>query len=160
MPSHSASAKVPNLKIRLATEEDVDTLVQLAEDFYHESPYSNYVQFSQRRVKEVIRSCLLSPLGVVIVLESDTRPVGMLVAAASTNIFSEDLLAQEVAWFVDPQYRGRESLHMVEAYEEWARVIGCKLVALAHIPEVTNLDRLYKRLGYNPMEQAYIKDSF
>lgn len=153
---------MPNLKIRLAqTEEDIDSVIELSKDFFNASPYSKSVEFSERRVKEVIRSCLLSPLGCVILLETDTgTSVGMLIAAASTTIFSEDLLAQELAWWVDPQYRGRESLHLIEAYEEWAAVIGCRLIALGSIPELTELDKLYRRLGYTPKEQSYIKEIF
>lgn len=146
--------------IRLANMEDLEVVCDFAESFFDETPYAKSYVFSRRRVKEVIGGCLSSPVdkAVVILLESDTTPIGVLIAVAVQSIFSEDLLAQEIMWWVDPPYRGISSLKLLEALEEWAKEFGMSYVSMGSVPEVTKLDRLYTRLGYTNTELAYIKD--
>lgn len=96
---------------------------------------------------------------LALVSHVDDEPVGILVAYAFEPIFSTTKLAVEVFWYLDPEHRqGRRGIEMMQAYEYWAKLVGCKVVQygwLTSSPE--GMKKLYERAGAQLTEHVYHK---
>lgn len=144
----------------IATMEDFDTVYEFAKAFYLATPYANTFEFSEARVKEVIRIYLTSPKteAITVLLSKDGVPVGMIAGVAGKSLFTEGVYTVEQMWWVDPAHRGtRFALGLLKAYEDWAKVIGAEYCVVASIKDVTNLDKLYTKFGYVNSEQSFMK---
>ncbi|MCF1437152.1 GNAT family N-acetyltransferase, partial [Agrobacterium vitis] len=70
--------------------------------------------------------------------------------------FGAGLVAKETVWFIAPQARGRSGLIMLDAYEAWAKSIGCISIGMAALA-TNDVSSLYARRGYTPAETHFIK---
>lgn len=75
---------------------------------------------------------------------------GGLVAVLTHPPFSSALIAQEVAFWIAPEARGRWGVQLVRAYEDAARAKGAVLAALAALDDATVA--VFRRLGFHQME--------
>lgn len=84
---------------------------------------------------------------------------GMLAYMIHPDPYTGELTATEMAWFVDPNKRGRGLLLLIE-FEKWAKAWECKRVVmtLLHTEQSEMLSKLYVRRGYVSRETNYIKD--
>lgn len=108
--------------------------------------------YAEQTVKAYIASadrlCLvLAPGGVV---------TGFLMAHAAAHPFWPVKAASELAWWIDPEHRGRGAVAMVRAFEAWAAAQGCGLVGLAHLGD-ERLGRFYRRRGYVAADSNFAK---
>ncbi len=87
--------------------------------------------FSGAVVSMLIDACIAAPDRLMLVLEVDGVARGMLAAQASMHPFTAVTVATEIAWWVEPEHRGRQTLGMLTAYERWAAQRGCVAVHLA-----------------------------
>jgi hypothetical protein len=146
--------------IRLATQEDFDDVYELARQFFFESPYKHSCEFSEARVKEVIHIYLTAHADKMIVclLTCNEVPVGLIAGVAMPSLFSDGVQTMEQIWWVHPAHRKtRHCLGLLAAYQEWSRKIGAVSTVVGDLPGVTDLERLYTRLGYTPVERAFIR---
>lgn len=131
----------------------------MAESFHGVSPYSG-LEFSSETSYGLFKTYLEGDRTrlIIILSEQDRRPRGMVIGMASNPLFSDDLTSTEIAWWMDPEYRrSRDSLLMIEAYEDWSRRVGCKICQVAMLDEVTNLEKFYLKRGFKRAEQSFIK---
>lgn len=147
------------MTLRLATENDVEAVLTMAKRFHEASPYSD-LSFSSATSYELFRAYLEGDKTrlIIILSEQDGSPQGMVIGMASTPLFSQDLMATEIAWWMNPEYRKtRDSLLLIQAYEDWTRRIGCKITQVAMLDEVTNLEKFYLKRGFKRAEQSFIR---
>jgi len=80
---------------------------------------------------------------------------GMLGALCFTHPLSGEWVASEFYWWVEPHARGGiDSLRLLKLTITWARAQGAvRLHMIA--PEGSGVGRLYRRLGFVPVETAY-----
>lgn len=149
------------MELRLGIERDIEHIVNMCESFAYSSPYRDYVVFSQDKTRETIKALITNPNGLVLLLVSDdhiNKPVGMLLAVSTELLFSSDRMSTEIAWWVDPEYRGKDSIQLLDAYEYWARVKkNCKIIQMVCL-EGFDLSKLYERRGYKRAETMYMKE--
>jgi hypothetical protein len=142
------------MTIRLATEDDFPLIIQMARKFHEASPYQ-VLEFSELRCMQLFQAYLQDKTSVMILLSDH----GMLIAFASQAPFSNHKVSTEVAWWVNPECRGkRDSLLLLDAYEIWSRKVGCSLCQVAMLPSVTDLSKFYEKRGYKLLEQSYVKE--
>lgn len=149
-----------SLSLKLATNSDLEAFLRMSQSFYEASPFYPTVSYNNEKLKELLHSSALSgnSRSVVILLLDDEEPVGMIVGYAGEVPFSNDKVASELAWWVDPPYRGRrEALQLVDAYEAWAVRVGCSSVTMSLLPTLADLSNLYERRGYKKTEISYLK---
>jgi GNAT superfamily N-acetyltransferase len=83
---------------------------------------------------------------------------GALGAVLAPGLFNAKTYATEAFWYVIPGYRGH-GVELLLAFQEWAKNAGAHYVAMIHLlnlqPE--HLSRLYRKMGYNPIETNYLK---
>lgn len=150
------------MSLKLATLDDLPYFEKFAKAFYLSSSFSPQLKYNPAKVRQWLELAVSSQHRDCLVLLNvqNELPVGMLVATISQTPFSDDLVASELAWWVDEEYRGTKgSLELVFAYEEWAKRVGAKHVTMALLPALTNpkVEGYYEKLGYHKTEISYIK---
>lgn len=144
-------------KVRKATKEDSLDFAVLAKQFLRESKYPFSVDME--KLMESFTAACDNESFCVFLLEEEGDIVGMLVGGLSSPLFSSDIVATELAWFVERQHRdGRGSLKLFNEYEKWAKEAGSKFITMVDIDTLQSLGSLYSRKGYTLTEKTYVKE--
>lgn len=149
-----------SLNLKLASLDDLPEYLRLCQLFYEESPFAGVVEYSPDKTADVLHLAVETQYrqAVPLLLLDGTQPVGMLLGCATEVPFSDDRVAAELAWYVDPPYRGnRKALELVYAFEEWARRVGCKHASMSLLTTLTDVSKFYERLGYQKTEISYFR---
>lgn len=140
--------------IRAATIDDADAIVTLAEHFLSQTAYGALLPVTRERLVALVDPICTS--GVIFVDDEGGALVGFLALVAGEHPYSGVAFAEELAWWVEPAYRGRRGLALLEAAEAWAR--GHALAFLKMVaPADSAIGALYRRRGYTAVEVAYQK---
>lgn len=145
---------------RIATPEDKDHILRMCLDFFSVTQYAKMDYVDPTRVEQVIDHYLSSPLNeaVVVLMEHEGLPVGIIAMIASKSLFNHDLMAVEQIWWVDPPHRkAKNSLALLKLVNDWALKVGCTSVALSGLNSSTDVSKLYEHLGFVQTEYAYYK---
>jgi GNAT superfamily N-acetyltransferase len=142
--------------IRDAGLADVDALVDLGASFLAQTSYGALLPTSRVAIAAIMTRLIESPDGVLFVaVDRAGTLTGMLGALCFTHPLSGERVASEFYWWVEPAARGgRDSLRLLRLTITWARAQGAvRLHMIA--PEGSGVGRLYRRLGFVPVETAY-----
>jgi Acetyltransferase (GNAT) family len=147
--------------IRVATTDDHYRCVEMGIRFAEASPYAD-LQVDEAKVHEMVHTFISAPNDkkiILLLLNELEYPVGMVLGTIEEFLFNRKKIAAEVAWWVDPEFRGRNSVQLLEAYEYWATMCKADVIqmSLLHDEHQEKLDKLYKRKDYVPTETGYIK---
>jgi len=138
--------------IRPATSADIPRMVELGRVMHGESPVFCRLTFDAEKLAATIASTIASPAGFARVSEHDGVVIGGMVAMVSPHWFSPDLVACDLALFIDPEYRGGMSaVRLISAYTAWAKGHGAALIQIVVMTGV-NVDKteaLLHRLGWH-----------
>ena len=136
--------------LRLATLDDIPRMVELGRAMHAESPVFAGMSFDADRLAGTARLAIESPHGFAAVAEREGVVIGGLMAMATPHYFSRDLVACDLALFIDSQYRGGMAApRLIGAYAEWARGVGAAKILLASMAGINSdvLEALCLRLG-------------
>lgn len=142
------------IAVRSATLEDVDAVVALGLEFLETSTYRQLGAGEPNAIARLL--CTVLDHGAVFLAVAGDEVVGMIAMLMVPHIFSGETFADEVAWFVKPAHRGRAGVLLLQAAERWAVQNHAKLVKMV-APEGTSVGDLYRRKGYQVIEQAFVK---
>lgn len=146
------------ITLKIATEDDVPSILVMMEKFYKASPYSD-VKYEEQGVLSTIFSIMSDIVNSVIILALDDGvPVGVIAGTSCKSLFSFEKIAAELVWWVEDSHRNtRAGYKLLEAFEYWAfNVIKATGLSMVYL-ENSNLDRLYSKRGYSKMESSYMK---
>lgn len=145
------------MNIRLATDNDMGDVVSMAINFLNTKPYGDlFVEPRPDRLASVFELC--RNLGVVLVAHDDERFAGFIAAVCPAHPFTGQRYADEVAWWVEPEYRsGLTGPKLLRSLEDWARQNGCDLVKMVAPNGAISVTGYLERVGYAPVETAYTK---
>ena len=145
--------------IRPAKTTDIDTLSDLGRQFADRYPIP--VPYSAGSVAAVLTDLIQHTGGAVFVAESETGAVvGGIVGCLAPLWFSNVLVAQELALWIDPAHRGGSAARrLITAFEDWAKTQGAAAISFSSIrvDEDFPFDRMLARAGYEPVERAHYK---
>jgi GNAT superfamily N-acetyltransferase len=146
------------MNIAKATMHDLSKLQNCAQRFYASSRF--LTKFDMARFVKIWAGLLESESGVIfLLLDNGQNAVGALGGVAYPDIYSGEMIASEMYWFVMPEYRGG-GIRLYRAFEEWAKEQECLQVRMVHLldsmPE--KLERVYRHFGFTPAEVHYVKD--
>jgi GNAT superfamily N-acetyltransferase len=139
--------------IRLATLADIPRIVEMGLRFRESSDYKNHIVANTEQITKLSElviaqeGCLLS--------ERDGKVCGMIAVYLFPHFISGELIAGEVVWWVEPEYRG-EGIKLVREAERRARAKGA--VKMQMIAPTEQVARIYERIGYDYIESAYQRD--
>jgi GNAT superfamily N-acetyltransferase len=136
---------------------DIEATIDLAEEF--NTLYGVSKKFNRKKLGYLLElSLYYKQLYFCVVMKDEAKVVGLLVGVASEGVYFDDVVASELGWYVQPEYRGRQSLKMLGEFEAWARdEAKASYIAMAYTEEMSNLATLYTKLGYQPAEHTYKK---
>jgi RimJ/RimL family protein N-acetyltransferase len=155
------SPDVLKYNLRLATEEDVDVLLEMGRKFYATTPFARLAEYNEDAAS--IDAFGMIDNGYLIVAEhvESGEVIGMLGALYAPLPFTLDkTIAVERMFWIEPEHRGttlaKEMLAVTEAAmrEEGAEVLV--LSSLSTSP--TGVDKLYRFMGYQQTESSYMKE--
>lgn len=133
--------------IRLATLQDIPRLVELGALMHAESRYAR-LSFSREKVAAILQAVI--ERGAVFVAERDGEIIGGFAGVVEPHWFSTDLIATDLALFVEPGKRGGfAAAHLVDAFLDWAAQRGAVMTDILINTGIRTEDtaRLFDRLG-------------
>jgi len=141
------------MSIRLATVEDIDLVVEMGLKFIQATNYKDYADEDTIRGLATKIINLPNEEGVILIYENH----GMLVATVTPFLFGKLKIAADIAWWIDPEHRGQKAGgELMEAFEYWAKLVGCNFVSMASLDD--SVGKYYEKKGYVLQERAYTKE--
>jgi len=135
---------------RLATLDDVDSLVQFGYLFVAASPYKD-VGLDEDAVRGVITHLITNESGVIFISD------GGFIAGALTPLFFQPsvIIAAELAWYAP----GAGGTKLREVFEDWARDNNAAATQMNTLNNefAASLSSNLVENGYTPVEVSYIK---
>lgn len=137
--------------IRVAELADLPRILDLGEQLHQESLRWRLLTFSRPRAEAFMRQCIEDPNGVIFLAERDGMVVGGIAGWAEPHWASEDVVAQEISFFMTQEARGTLApTRLICALRAWAHMRGAKWLQAG---TSTGLDPervagLYERLGF------------
>ena len=94
--------------------------------------------------------------------EKELFVIGYMGLQFFKNPLGPETVAQEHYWYVLPEKRGKGSLRLLSAADEWAKRHDCShlIMNASHLASDSHdkVCRLYERKGYQPFETSFIKE--
>ncbi|MBP0439579.1 GNAT family N-acetyltransferase [Tianweitania sediminis] len=138
--------------IRHATASDRFAVIRLLRDSHAAAGWT--FTFQAARAEALFKRHAESVDGCCLVIGEPAQ--GVLMATAFDHPFGAGKMAKETVWFVAPDARGRAALLMLDAYEDWARSLGCAVAGMASLA-TNDVSPLYERRGYRAVETHFLK---
>jgi len=140
--------------VRRAAPADRIALVRMARDFLAASGLG--LPFDPAWVERSAYAHIAGGDRVALVLEAGGRARGMLAGAVAQSPLAPVTVAEEIAWWIDPEARSLAAARaMLAAFEAWARDRGAAVIGLATLDG--RAGPLYRRAGYAPAEARWMK---
>lgn len=141
--------------IRLANQEDVDTIVSLGFDFWVTTDYyKSGIPYSFDKCKNL--ASILVDTGVAVVAGDS----GFLLMVVAPHPFSANFtVASEIAFYLKPESRGGlTAVKMIKLAEKAAKDMGVNQFAMFSLStSPKGISSLYERLGLLPSETTFSK---
>lgn len=149
--------------IRRYVESDFAAMASMGREFIKHTPMGRVVDFDEDSMRYFLNKTAQTNTFAVFVAEHEDRLTGCACAVLFPPFFNLDsLLAQELFWWVEPEFRGGPSGRMLrEEMENWAWGLGARSFCMLAL-ENENLERvgkLYRRFGYAPVEHTFSKEN-
>lgn len=142
--------------IREATHNDLDIVVKLGLSFFNEAKTELTPKFSEEKAIAVICNMIDNGDCILYVAEHDGVIVGMIGAMISEHWFSEEIIAQELFWYVLPEHRGF-GIELLDMLEIKAKELGVSKIAMVDLDGKSPISTILRRRGYSVHEKSYVK---
>lgn len=139
--------------MKIATIDDVQEILEMSMNFMKETEYSEFS--SEDSIRSFIEGMVTAPQHACIILLEPG--VGFLAGHAVPFPFGPHILASEIAWWVNPEHRGKKvGSDFLAAFEYWAKEkAGCTMVSMVCLDD--SVSKYYDKQGYKLYERAYMK---
>jgi GNAT superfamily N-acetyltransferase len=135
-------------------------MLEMGEALFTNSSYST-LTLDKARARENLEKFVIEGGTEYLCLLSlaEEKPVGIIAAYAFTPLFSTQKVAVEVLWYLQEEHRkSRRGREMMEAYEYWAKMGGCKTVQYGFLESSPKgMVKMYERYGCVKTETVYSK---
>lgn len=138
--------------IRKALASDIPRIVEMTIRFHQESAYSQHIGFNPQQIAALTTKVVFD--GICLVSEHEGEVFGVIGLLILPHFVSGEMVANEVAWWVEPEHRG-DGVRLVREAEKLARAAGAKRIQMIAPTEQVGL--VYQRLGYGYVETAWDK---
>jgi GNAT superfamily N-acetyltransferase len=144
--------------IRQANGSDFDALLEMGEQFYNQTHYSDFCAYDFGSAAVLFDIMLRD--GVFLVAEQDGDVIGMVGLVVVPFMFNPSKRsAHEVVWYVDPSARAaRAGPALMAAVEPACRALNVDVIHMLHLSSSpSGAARMYERLGLKRTETTYSK---
>lgn len=148
---------------RLSPRQFMVVDLSIGERFMHQEPgpYPELTNFDAEYFRGKYAPLLARGDAMCAASFKNEKCVGMIIGSAHPSMHYDQLIACEEGWFVDPEYRKTTlGMRLFKIFEKWAHERGCDQILMMHPVggATNNLSRMYKKMGFKPLEVLYIKD--
>lgn len=136
------------MKIRVATVEDIPTLVQFGESFMQESPHYQQRSYGLKKAEKHFKQTLKT--GALFIAEQNGVICGGFAGGTGKDWFNNEKIAFDYVMYVKPEYRKTRAAYLlVQAFLNWAQIIGADRVQCGTTTGVESRGciRLYEHFG-------------
>lgn len=156
------------MTIRPATMADAARVKELVEHFMSQTSYGRILGLARPGVLETLIEEVIEGVGVILLAEepevrageaiiSQALVVGMIALAALPHPVTGEAFVDELAWWVEPAWRGSSiGPRLLRAAEEWTVQKGLHMLKMV-APAGTDVGAFYRRSGYMEVETAWVK---
>lgn len=148
-------------KIRHANEGDLFALVNMGQDFFAESGLQDVASWEPQSFEATCRAIIDElVVGSILVAERDNELIGMTGGVLFPLYCNLSLVCcQELFWFVMPEHRAGVGGALLDELEAEAKRKGASVFISAQIAGQRDeaFARLYRKRGYRPSENTYIR---
>jgi len=142
--------------VRKAGPDDTKVFTAIAEQFVLESPMYKGIAFDHESYEIFLRYVFESDQYLALIYEQDGEVAGAIMGMICSFLYSPELQASDLGFYVKPEYRGkRVAVKLEAAYREWARSKGARKVALGVTTGDKTAGAFYERLGYTYVGSNY-----
>lgn len=137
----------------MATKEELDYIIEAADRFYAEAGFAY-----PDNVREYYESLNENSFIFTVVERGKGFIVGMI---APSFLEPSKLACNELAWYVEPQYRGTSTaIRLMKKYEQKAIDSGCDIITMVALDSLNPeaVGAIYKKMGYNTLEHHFKKE--
>jgi len=137
---------------------DIEQVVNLSDEF--NDLYGVSSKFNKAKARSLFEAAVVyTSRYFCIVMKDDQKVVGFLLGFSSEHSYTDDVLAGEIGWYVQEDYRKTaSSVMMLKEFEYWAKEEAkAQYVTMSYTEEMSDLSKLYTRLDYSPAEYTYKK---
>lgn len=141
--------KTKGYTIRQGDTDDIPAMVALGREMHKESPRFKGMDYSDEKLMSLGHS--IADQGGMFIAEYDGKIIGMMVGFVSEHFFGHDLMANDLAFYVDKEHRGGTiGFRLLRKFEAWAKLNGAKVVTLGISTgiEAKRTGELYRRMDY------------
>ena len=146
--------------IKYATLGNIFELEKIIEQAAQEGDYKN-TNYNRERVLLALYNTIIDDNQCVITYSRDDKIVGIYIGYLTNWQFSDDLVAQDITWYVLPKFRkGRASIALIKEFEHWAHNKGAKSICPGSMTggNIDYVRKLYEKLGYTTIGFNFRKD--
>lgn len=143
--------------IREAITSDLEALSEMGAEFYRSGGLPG--QFVPSCFATFWSERFFHRDGTILVGEVGNTAVGTIGGLVYPDPNNGDLIAQEMFWWVNRGFRGKDALRLLEAFETWARLKGAKRLVMTAVHGLRDraLGRLYAGRGYRELETNFVR---
>jgi RimJ/RimL family protein N-acetyltransferase len=141
--------------VRDATATDVPRIVAMGQRFAATSEYATKLPVTPTHLEALAHHLLTSADGALFVAEQGDTVIGMLAMTVYTHPMTGARVASELAWWMEPEYRGRDGVRLLRRAEQWAK--GQQADHVVMIAPNDRVSALYATVGYTKAETVFEK---
>ncbi len=137
--------------------QDIEQTIELADRF--NKLYGMIKELSKTKVRRTLEASLVYDKSYyALVMKDNDKVVGALVGFSAEHPYYDVVVASELGWYVEPEYRGKLSMAMLQDFESWAKNDAkANFVVMIYTEEMTDLSKLYAAMEYELVEHTYKK---
>lgn len=139
------------MQVRVATIEDIPSLIEIARQFIVEAPNYSKRELNETALDQNFRS-VMSGAGAIFLVESKNQIVGGIVCLTTTDWFNDQVIAFEQVFYVCPEYRAtRAPFLLLDSFISWAKHMNAGRIQCGTTTGINTKGciRLYQHFGFS-----------
>lgn len=149
------------MRIVKAELSDVPSLLTLAEEFYKNGDLAVFGPFSHKKTgwSHWLETCITSDKCLVLLCETDGKPVGFLTAMLVSMPWDEKAVsAVETGWYVKKEYRSKGyGKALLDEFMQWSNGTKACVINVGTAENATKTGELLVSKGLFANETRHIK---
>lgn len=137
------------MKVRVATLDDIPTLVEFGKSFMSEAPNYRDREYIPEKAEEHYKELLKN--GVIFVVEHNEHVCGGFAGGIGKEWFNNQRIAFDYVMYVIPEFRKTKIAYMlVDAFINWCKLMKADRIQCGTTTGIESLGciRLYKHFGF------------
>lgn len=141
--------------VRRAELKDVPRLIELGEKFALDSQKAHGLSISRKKIGE-FADLIVTTKGFLVLVLEDKDVFGLCIGMFVCPFFSNDLVIQELVWYVE---KGRVGgIRLFQGMEKMAKAMGAVKFIAGCKPDYVDMSEIYLKMGYRSLENQFVKD--